>query len=65
MVKGLGVPSESVQDTPRHQIIGTKEIYYHGGMGVGMGGGWEQSCLWIGKRPDSKKQQVVLQGWIF
>lgn len=33
LVKGLGVPSESVQDTPRYQILSTKEINYHGGMG--------------------------------
>ena len=62
MVKGMGVPSESVQDTPIHQILCTKEIYYHGGGG---GGGGGQSYLWIGKKQTARSSRWFLQEWIF
>lgn len=51
LVKGLGVPSESVQDKSPQQVLSKKEMYYQGGTGDwGVGG---QSCLWTGKRQEA------------
>lgn len=54
-----GEPSELAQNTLRHQILSTNEIYYPGGYG-GRGGGQGLSLKWV---KAGSRQQVFLQEW--